>query len=124
MKDHIKHVRQVISSQVSEVAATKYECHNEKVGFWCIGNPLAIVPPPKTKIHLCRSFFDLSSKQQTGALLHEWQHRWGGRHIDYLPETYCWESQKLTPKQRIRQADAYMQFMYYLANDGLELDCF
>jgi len=124
MKDYIKHVKEMISAQAKKVSATKYECHDGRVGFWCIGDPLAIVPPPKTKIHLCPSFFKQSSRLQTGTLLHEWQHRWGGRHIDYLPETYCWEIKKLTPKKRIRQADAYMQFMYYLANDGLELECF
>src|SRR5690606_37440689 len=37
---------------------TNYKCHQEKRGLWCSGKKTnAVVPPPKTVVHICPRFF-------------------------------------------------------------------
>jgi hypothetical protein len=113
---------QSISHHINE---TKYKVYSHKKGLWCITNPLAIVPPPKNKVHLCPSFFSsLNRNQQIGTIIHEWFHLWGGNKINYIPEKYCYESVSLGPGRLIRNADQYMLFIFSVGTNGEYLPCF
>lgn len=124
-----KELIEIVFENIKRVALnakkTKYNCHTKRSGVWCIGNQLAIVPPPKTRVHLCPAFFNyLSRRQQIGTIIHEWFHRWGKRRINYLPENYCHQSSGLESKELIRNADQYMLFLYYVGTNGGYLECF
>ena len=100
-----------------------YKCKPQKNYFWCLTDPLALVPPPKTRIYLCPRFFKLSKKQKIGVTIHEMFHMWGGFRINYLPETYCYDRQGLSKDSLVRQADQYMLFVMNLDAKS-KLECF
>lgn len=104
--------------------ATVYKCHIERTGLWCRKNIIAIVPPPKDKVHLCPSFFITgSSEYKVGVVIHEWFHRWGGKAINYLPERYCYQTDGLPASQLIQNADQYMLFIHFIGTGGERLGC-
>jgi hypothetical protein len=118
-------VFETIKKVASKANTTKYRCQQESLGFWCMADVLAIVPPPKTKIYLCPGFFNrLSSSKQVGTIIHEWFHRWGGGKINYITENYCFESSGLDSEDLIKNADQYMLFIYSVGTDGGYLECF
>ncbi len=103
---------------------TIYRC-NIKNSIYCyFGSILAMVPPPKVRVHLCPSYFDRPFDKQVGTLIHEWGHRWGKGNFDYLNETYCYDSADLPTKKLIRQPDNYMLFVIEIARDGRGIGCF
>ena len=107
-------VAQVVRLKNS-VRSIQYSCKSEKKGLWCASDPYAIVPPPKTSIVLCPSYFELAPKYQLGVLLHEWNHFAGSNHIDYLPENYCDTASEISSDKLVRSSDMYMLFLYSLA---------
>lgn len=113
-----------IKKVAKNAAETVYKCHTEERGLWCRPNIRAIVPPPKDKVHLCPGYFEFWRRERTATLLHEWFHRWGGGSINYLPETYCYESSGLAPEKLIRNSDQYMLFIYFVGTGGEILPCF
>ena len=106
-------------------AKTNYTCHKKDFSIWCSTSPLAIVPPPKSRVHLCNGYFSkLTTRQQVGTMIHEWFHMWGGSNINYLPETYCSDNAQSTSSQLVRNSDQYMLFIYHLGQKNDYLACF
>lgn len=121
----IKKVFSNIKTIAANAKTTNYTCYDGRIGFWCLADQLAIVPPPKTRVYLCPKYFKLSTvTKQIGTIIHEWFHRWGKSQIDYLPERYCYESKNLSSEKLIRSADQYMLFVYYVGSLGNKLACF
>ena len=106
-----------------DASKSVYKCKPQSNYFWCMTEPLAIVPPPKTRIYLCPKFFKLSDKKKVGVTIHEMFHMWGGFNINYLPETYCYDRQSLSRESLVRQADQYMLFVMSLDAKS-KLECF
>jgi hypothetical protein len=118
----------VVVAQVARLKQSarsiKYSCKSNNSSLWCVSDPYAIVPPPKSKIVLCPSYFDLSPTYQIGVLLHEWCHFTGENHIDYLPENYCDKASEISTDKLVRSSDMYMLFLYSLADTQEPLPCF
>lgn len=116
-------LKQVVYANIMQVAAnadrTQYKCYNENKGLWCVAGQYAIVPPPKTKVHLCSAFEEsLNDRQKVLTIIHEWFHLWGKNKIDYFPETYWNESADSKPEELVRMADQHMLFIHYVATMG------
>lgn len=104
---------------------TKYKCHEDNKSLWCSDGNLAIVPPPKDRVHLCPAYFNkLTEEQKIATLLHEWFHKWCGREINYFPEKYCYQNDTHTKSNKlIKSADQYMLFIFNLEGSK-KLHCF
>jgi hypothetical protein len=113
-----------INTFAAKADSTIYRCNVKKSLYCGMGKHLAIVPPPKVRVHLCPSYFRLKPEQQVGTIIHEWGHRWGRNQFDYIDETYCHQTNRLERAQLIRQPDMYMLFSMFVARDGVKLNCF
>lgn len=121
IKKVISNIKRIAKSS----SKTNYTCHKADFSIWCSTSPLAIVPPPKSRVHLCNGYFTkINKRQQVGTIIHEWFHLWGGSNINYLPETYCSDSANLKSSSLIRNSDQYMLFIYHLGKKGKYLGCF
>jgi hypothetical protein len=118
----IKRVLRVVKKYIKKAEKTVYKCGYDQ--GWCTTNPLAIVPPPKRRVYLCAPYFRRNPIKQTATLVHEWGHRWGGIRMAYAFEKYCYEWDQFKSRQLVRQPDAYMLFISYLATNGVGIDCF
>ena len=120
----VRQVLAMVERLKVNIKDVQYSCYEEKTSLWCVTNPFAIVPPPKSKIILCPSYFELSNKYQVGVMIHEWCHFTGKDHIDYLPEKYCDQASKLDTNTLTRSSDMYMLFLFELGSQEETLDCF
>ncbi len=77
------------------------------------------------KIFLCPGFFTrLSEVQKVGVILHQWFHAFARKEIARSKEKFCSSSGSHAADVLVRQADQYMQFIYFVGSNGSTLDCF
>lgn len=115
-------IRENLKKMASDTQTLTYQCEEKNKSLWCLSGSYALVPIMKDKILICPNFSTLSDDKKLGVILHEWGHYTGGNRIDYLFEDYMVKPDNhfgdVVPSKRVRQADAYMHFIYFLAHDN------
>lgn len=75
-------------------------------------------------IYLCPGYFTkLTDIQQVGVMLHQWFHAWGSK-IARSKEKSCRDTESQSADILVKQADQYMQFIYFVGSNGSFLECF
>lgn len=121
-QNNIKFVKEIMGRLWSNVNRVKYKCASD-AGLFCSQGVLAVVPP-LSRVQICPSYFHRTFDKQVGTLIHEWGHRWGFFKLKYIFEKYCTETAGASADVLTKQPDSYMLFTYYLATNGVGINCF
>ncbi len=66
----------------------------------------------------------ITETQKVGVILHQWFHAWGGKKILRAKEKLCRNADDLSANALVKEADQYMQFIYFVGSKGTVLSCF
>jgi hypothetical protein len=119
---NVAFIKNIMNRLWSKVGKVKYKCASD-AGLYCSPGILALVPP-LSRIQVCPSYFNRTFDKQVGTLIHEWGHRWGFFRLKYVFEKYCTETSGAAASVLIKQPDSYMLFTYFLATNGVGINCF